>query len=234
MNPILTCVKGSNADLFPDILKLYVPKGSVILDATYGRGVFWKKVNQEENDYLLIKNDIDTKFIDTVSFHYDCRKLPSYWKEFFDAVAIDLPYLYVGGFRTLRYSLDAGYGNKERANKGIYGVKAVDQMHYDAMREAYRVLKPKGVLILKCMDQVQSGIQVWQHVTYLNYGEEIGFRNEDLFVLMHSGMPLMRHKRQLHARRNHSYALVFRKPSNRRSIDKVAEDAIMVTEGRIK
>ena len=38
---VLSCVKGINADLFPHILKLYVPEGSVVLDATYGLGAFW-------------------------------------------------------------------------------------------------------------------------------------------------------------------------------------------------
>lgn len=38
--------------------------------------------------------------------------------------------------------------------------------------------------------------------------------NADLFVLMQNGQPTMRHKseQQKHARRNHSYFLVMRKP----------------------
>jgi tRNA G10 N-methylase Trm11 len=211
MSPIFTCKQGTNADLFPDILELYVPKGSMILDATYGRGVFWRKVKQD--DYKLIKNDINEKF-KGINCSWDCRKLPVVWEKWFDAVIIDLPYLYVGGFKTLRYSLDAGYQNKERAvDQGIYGVKAVDQMHYDAMKEAYRVLKPKGILILKCMDQVQSGENRLAHVVYTLYAESLGFKIQDLFVLMRDGQPLMRHKReeQKHARKNHSYFLVCEK-----------------------
>ena len=36
---------GVNADVFPHILALYVPKGSRVADVTYGRGAFWKHVN---------------------------------------------------------------------------------------------------------------------------------------------------------------------------------------------
>lgn len=44
--PLLTCKQGTNADLFPDIAALYIPEGSRVLDATWGRGIFWKKMDQ--------------------------------------------------------------------------------------------------------------------------------------------------------------------------------------------
>jgi len=96
---------------------------------------------------------------------------------------------------------------------GIYGVAAVDALYYAGMKEAHRVLDANGILIVKCMDQVMSGKQEWGHIKYHNYGTELGFKAEDLFVLMQNGQPTMRHKpeQQKHARRNHSYFLVMRK-----------------------
>ena len=38
--PIYSAKVGRNEDLFPDILQLYVPVGSAILDMTYGEGKF--------------------------------------------------------------------------------------------------------------------------------------------------------------------------------------------------
>jgi DNA modification methylase len=85
-------------------------------------------------------------------------------------------------------------------------------MYRDGMAEAYRVLKHKGILIIKCMDQVQSGRQQWAHLIYHQMAEKLGFRAEDLFVLVRKSRPLMRHKpeNQKHARRNHSYFQIFR------------------------
>jgi len=208
MRPILTARVGSNADLFPDILRLFVPKMSRVLDLTYGRGVFWKKVNKQ--DWILTENDIDPA---RGSVHYDFRSLPDAWEGQFDAVIFDPPYLYVGGFHTLKRSLDRGYRNKERAMAGIYGVAAVDQMYLDGMWQAHKVLRKRGILICKCMDQVMSGEQVWQHITYHDYGRMLGFKNVDLFVLVSPQTPTMRHppEQQQHARRNHSYFLVMRK-----------------------
>lgn len=48
----------NNEEIFPLILSLYVPIGSEIADVTYGKGVFWKKVNP--SDYNLHFTDIKT------------------------------------------------------------------------------------------------------------------------------------------------------------------------------
>jgi hypothetical protein len=153
MSPsILTCKLGNNADLFPDILSLYIPEGSKVLDMTLGNGVFWKKVDISKYD--LITNDLNPELGD---YSDDFRK--TRWDdEEFDAVIFDPPYLYVGGFKTLKGTLDLNYNNKSRAlDQGIYGVKAVDKMYRDGMVEAFRILKPKGIFVSKCMDQVKIG-----------------------------------------------------------------------------
>ncbi len=208
-NPVLTARVGNNNDLFPDVLDLYVPDGSTILDVTYGKGIFWKDVNIDARSYKLFTNDCEYGLGE---YSYDCRELPKPWEDAFDTVIFDPPYLYVGGWKTMRNFGAANsklYRNQERAEK-ISGVKQVDLLYYNSMKEAYRVLKHKGILIIKCMDQVQSGKQVWAHMTYKEYAEILGFRSEDLFVLVRKSKPLMRHKKQIHARKNHSYFLVFK------------------------
>src|SRR5215216_5761962 len=63
---IFSAHQGTNDDLFPQILSLYVPLGSTVADITYGKGVFWKKV--ETSDYVLKATDAKTGT--------DCGKLP--------------------------------------------------------------------------------------------------------------------------------------------------------------
>jgi len=201
--PVLTAKKGTNADLFPDIMRLYVADGADVLDMTYGNGVFWRNIPDDK--YTVTRNDIEAGRGD---HDYDCRELPTTWNESFDAVIFDPPYLYTGGFRTLRDSIDRGYRNRERARSGIHGVAAVHQMYAEAYIEAYRVLKRKGIFIVKCMDQVMSGKQTWMHLEMQRLAEILGFKNKDLFVMVMNGTPTMRHNIQKHARRNHSYFLV--------------------------
>jgi len=74
------------------------------------------------------------------------------------------------------------------------------------------VLRPGGVYIVKCQDEVCAGRQRLAHVEIINRLAGMGFEADDLFVVVRKGRPgVSRMKRQLHARKNHSYFLVFRK-----------------------
>ncbi len=41
---VFSAYVGDNAEIFPKILSLHVPQGSVVADVTFGKGVFWKKI----------------------------------------------------------------------------------------------------------------------------------------------------------------------------------------------
>src|SRR4030088_3218719 len=45
-NLVFSAYAGTNDEVFPNVLKLYVPAGSKIADITFGQGVFWKKVEK--------------------------------------------------------------------------------------------------------------------------------------------------------------------------------------------
>jgi len=53
--PVFNCLQGTNADLIAAAVRLYQKKGDHLGDITFGRGVFWQKVNL--SDYLLYKSD---------------------------------------------------------------------------------------------------------------------------------------------------------------------------------
>jgi len=164
--PILTAKVGDNSDLFPDILALYVPPPALILDMTYGRGVFWKKVERDfdvlyissndeldrprtvhEEQYAVVANDIDPQ---RGAFSYDFRELPEEWAGRFDAVVLDPPYAHVGGVESMKESLDKCYGNEARGRRGYAGSKAVHRLYVDGMTEARRVLVSRCGIILSC------------------------------------------------------------------------------------
>lgn len=88
-------------------------------------------------------------------------------------------------------------------------------LYFAAGKEAKRVLRDKGVLIVKCQDEVCANRQRLTHVEIINEYERDGFIVEDLFVLVRRGRPgVSRMLKQRHARKNHSYFLVFRKKAN--------------------
>jgi hypothetical protein len=102
------------------------------------------------------------------------------------------------------------YSNGDRTTDGPKYHNAVLDLYFKAGREAYRVLKLRGVLIVKCQDEVSANLQRLTHVEIINEYRTMGFHPKDLFVLIRPNKPAVsRVLRQEHARKNHSYFLVF-------------------------
>ena len=86
--------------------------------------------------------------------------------------------------------------------------------------EMHRVLKPGGIMFLKCQDQVCSGAIRWQTRLFADYAEGQGLRLVDRFDLLGKGRPQPKRTRkdgkpskQQHAYGRPSTLLVFRKPA---------------------
>lgn len=95
--------------------------------------------------------------------------------------------------------------------------EALLDLYFRAADEAHRVLRGGGIYIVKCGDEVCANRQRLTHVELANGLAQKGFIVEDLFVLLRNNRPgVSRVIRQVHARKNHSYFLVFRKPGRRR------------------
>lgn len=91
-------------------------------------------------------------------------------------------------------------------------VSALWSFYGESIKEFARILKPDGILIFKCQDIISGGKQHFSHVEIVNLAHASGFDALDLFVLVRYNVvwsPNMEH--QQHARKNHSYYLVFKK-----------------------
>jgi len=218
---VLSAHVATNADVFPQLLRLHVPPGARIADVTYGKGVFWRKV--DTSSYDLLASDIASGV--------DCRKLP-YVAESLDAVVFDPPYM--EGFFRSGATTRAGAGThnafrehysngNEEPRRGGKWHAAVLELYVDGGKEARRVLKGKGVFIVKCQDEVSANRQNLTHVEIINAYAELGFYCKDLFVVVRPNRPGMsRLLKQVHARKNHSYFLVFVKAAKTRPVQQRA------------
>ncbi len=217
---VFSAYVGDNSEVFPSILKLHVPKGSIIADVTFGKGVFWKNVNLK--DYQLLPSDIKTGI--------DCRNLP-YGDNQIDCVVLDPPYM-EGLYRSddsfagngTHYSFRDHYSNGDRPeNITAKWHDAVLEFYVRASIEAYRVLKNEGTLIVKCQDEVSAGVQRLTHVEIIMNLLHLGFYAKDIFVLLRRNRPVVtRVKQQLHARKNHSYFIVFKKGVSKSKMDSIS------------
>ena len=215
---------GGNDVLFRQILDLHVPPGATIADVTYGKGVFWKQV--PEGRYNTLWSDIsEEKAAEGVTTGVDCRDLP-YEAASLHALVLDPPYaegiyrkqaeakLGTGTHSSFRDAYSNGTEVNECEDPRYTGsfrwYGAVVSLYFRAGREAHRVLRENGVLIVKCQDQVSANRQFLTHVEIINEYEKMGFYTKDLFVYMRpnkAGASSV--KTQVHARKNHSYFLVF-------------------------
>jgi hypothetical protein len=208
---VMSAHAGGNADLFAQILALHVPPGSRIADVTFGQGVFWRQV--PPGLYRVLPSDLATGT--------DCRALP-YPAESLEALVLDPPYM--EGLLRPKAGTRAGQGShvalrdyyasggEHAAPGGGRWHQAVVDLYLDAAREARRVLRDHGILIVKCQDEVSANRQELTHVQIVTGFAELGFYARDLFVLVRNNRPgVARLMRQVHARKNHSYFLVFQK-----------------------
>jgi|TARA_R110000744_G_scaffold195143_3_gene314114 hypothetical protein len=186
---ILTGKVGTNANIFPDALGLHSEHGATIADVTYGKGVFWKDVDRK--NYNLLLTDIQTGV--------DFRNLP-YEDDSLDGLVFDPPYMHGG--KTVKKSINECYRNENT------GHESVVRNYAAGILEAARCLKKKGVLYVKCQDEIESGKQRLTHVEAITLMETFGFRIADIFVLLQATVPCMREPYQKTARKNHSYLIV--------------------------
>ncbi len=208
-NLVFSAYVGTNADIFPKVLDLHVQEGARIADVTYGKGVFWRKIQTEKYDFH--PSDI--------SDGVDCRDLP-YEDESFDCVVFDPPYM-EGFFRTggttkagagthQAFRQHYSHGHEAPTTGGGKWHAAVVDLYVAGGKEAHRVLREKGVFVVKCQDEVSANKNNLTHVEIINAYADAGFVCKDLFIVVRPNRPGMsRMLKQIHARKNHSYFLVF-------------------------
>lgn len=183
----------SNAHMIVDCVRLgYLKSDWFTLDPTYGLGNFWTLWKPNPDKFIY-----DDKY--TLDGH-DFRNLP--WEDgTFDAVVFDPPYKLNGtpSPEEKRYGVEVPTRWQDRLLLMVQG-----------LRECSRVLKPKGYLLVKCMDQVVSGKVVWQTDVMTRQATLDRLTKVDRLDFLTDPRP-QPHTRQLHARRNYSSLLVFKK-----------------------
>jgi len=125
----------------------------------------------------------------------------------FKSIVIDLPFM-VEGCLTEK-SLDSIMLNRFssfRTNEELYATNSM------MIELAYRLLTPKGILVMKTQDYWKQGRQEWVAHYVINEAYKLGFELLDQFLLIAKTKLLKPAYRQLCARKMHSYFLVFRKP----------------------
>lgn len=87
----------------------------------------------------------------------------------------------------------------------------LENMYKKSLSEFYRILKKGGIVAFKCQDYTDSKTTL-THCFVHNWAIDIGFKAEDLFIMVFKGGRIWNSNLvQRHARKYHSYWFVFKK-----------------------
>lgn len=200
--PLPSVWDGDDAELLERMLDFYPrQEPKAILDATVNVGRFWRGSTRP-----VIGMDIDPRYKPDVVG--DNRDMP-FEDESFDVVVYDPPHIpNQGKDRTKDFNIRFGLGLKSSAENGYN----FSHLYPPFLREAYRVLRPEGILFAKITDYVHNHRYQWAHVEFIKAAEAVGFQPCDCIIKIRKG-PIIspKWKNAHHSRRQHSYWLIFRK-----------------------
>lgn len=206
---MIKSISYSQEEIIKDILNLHLQTDRFDLDPTYSKGNFYKNIRQPRYCFDIAPQSSDVR-------EFDCQKLP-FKDEALYSIMFDPPFLTGKG-----PSLTSKKDNCKIGKR--FGVlpteKELFEFYQKSISEFYRILEPNGFLVFKIQDKVSNGKQYISHCIVHNYAVKVGFYLKDLFILLAKNrIKSGKHTRQLHARKFHSYFMVFEKTTKNLNID---------------
>lgn len=185
-------------EILENINKLFLNDDGFECDPTYGRGKFYSTTFPTP------------KFISDLSPRFDFVK---------KHCATNLP-IDGGSVKSLIFDPPFVAGHTKKST-GIIGekysgfpyMKDVWDFYEKSINEHFRVLSVGGVYVFKCQDSCSSDRNWISHARVIYLAEKAGFYVKDLFILLAKNRLVgHNHKKiQKHARKFHSYFIVFEK-----------------------
>lgn len=200
--PLPSVWEGEDSELLDLMLDFYPrEKPRLILDATVNIGRFWRGSSRP-----VIGLDVEARYRPSVVG--DNRLMP-FSDESFDVVVYDPPHIpNQGKDRTKDFNTRFGLGLKSPAENGYN----FSHLYPPFAQEAYRVLRPEGILLCKITDYIHNHRYQWAHVEFIKAATSVGFCACDCIIKARKG-PILdpKWKNAHHSRRQHAYWLIFRK-----------------------
>jgi len=200
--PLASIWHGEDAELVERLLNFYPRKRPRrILDATVNGRRFWRGSKRQ-----VVGLDIERRHSPDVTGD---NALMPFRSHVFDVVVYDPPHIPNQG-KDKSKDFNTRFGLVVRVPKE----QGYNFSHTfpPFMAEAWRVLRPEGVLLCKIADYIHHHRYQWAHIDLIQAARAAGFRPCDCIVKIRKG-PIIDPKWKVahHTRRQHCYWLVFRK-----------------------
>ena len=200
--PLASTWEREDAELLERMLDFYPrEKPGRILDATINGGRFRRGSNRP-----IIGMDVEAKHRPNLVGNNSCMPFQNHA---FDVVVYDPPHIpNQGRDKSKDFNIRFGLVLRSAKENGY----SFAHTYPPFLREAYRVLKPEGILFCKISDYIHDHRYQWAHVDLIQAAREAGFFPCDCIIKVRKG-PIIdpKWKTAHHTRRQHCYWLVFRK-----------------------
>ncbi|MGD1029151.1 MAG: hypothetical protein ABR989_15595 [Candidatus Binatus soli] len=191
-----------DAELLEKLIRFYPRKRPrLILDATVNGGRFWRGSQRR-----VVGLDIERRHEPTIAG--DNSAMP-FRQNVFDVIVYDPPHIpNQGRDKSKDFNVRFGLGGRSPKECDY----SFAHTYPSFLAEAWRVLKPEGLLLCKIADYVHNHRYQWAHIDLIQAARAIGFCPCDCIVKVRKG-PIVdpKWKHAHHSRRQHCYWLVFRK-----------------------
>lgn len=191
-----------DSELLEKLLHFYPHKPPQrILDATVNGGRFWRNTN-----HPVIGIDIDFAHKPTLVADNTAMPFPD---SSFDVIVYDPPHIPNQG-KDKSKDFGTRFGLVVRSTKENQYTFSYTFPPF--VQEAYRVLRPDGLLFSKITDYIHHHRYQWAHIDLITAARTAGFQPCDCIIKIRKG-PIVdpRWKTAHHSRRHHCYWLIFRK-----------------------
>ena len=192
---MIKSISYSQDEILNWIQNLHCPKG-FDCDVTYSKGAFYKTIEKPR-----LKFDLDPQYSCVTKA---CSTNLPLKESSINSLVFDPPFLtYIKPGKSIMGKRFSGY----------WAYSELENHYRKTIREANRVLKNKGKMIIKCQDIIHNHKIHPTHISVFNWAN--GFKLKDLFVLLAKHrIPVKGVKKQQHARVFHSYFMVFEKQNS--------------------
>lgn len=218
---IIRNISFDQSEILHNIMELHNGGKAFVCDMTASELKFYKK--KKGDKYAIPEPEI---LFDVFPKQEKIKKIEPYGKlplddDSIESIVIDLPFV------VSPPNAPSAVSNKEGASlifKRFWGYYPVDDLYsnyFHWISEAYRVLKPEGLLVFKTQSTISGGISHNIEEWAFMCGQYKGFHMIDKFYLQAKArlISAAKIKKQQHARKYTSSFLVFRKALKKKSKD---------------
>ena len=197
---------GNNPVAVAQLANFYIKDGMRVADVTFGKGIFWRKTNIFR--FKLYPTDLIPV---APARKADLRRMP-YSDASMHVVVLDPPYQ---ANPTPRHVLRQGSHNQLEDRYRNYETTAgmnhddILELYAEGMQEAKRVLRPNGMLWIKCKDATDKGKQRWISDEIRHIAEGLGFYAKDRCIIVPTSRSYNLQFVKHHLCKVHSYMWIF-------------------------